>query len=134
MISTTGNLVKYKNIFIPEEHKTIAAEHNAISNDVVGVFAFSMGIASLASNNPVGLATASFLFCAIWMAYKGLMIYSILRRVYKDVPWWKQLIDGFLYNFIYLLGFSFVGAIGIELITIETFKEWSIWRSLKFGN
>lgn len=123
-----------RSIFIPQEHKTIAAEHNTFSNDVVGVFAFSMGIASLASSNPVGLATASFLFCSTWMAYKGLMIYAILRRVYKGVPWWKQLIDGLLYNFIYLLGFSFIGAIGMELITTDSFKDWSVWSSLKLGN
>jgi hypothetical protein len=123
-----------KNIFIPKEYEEIANAHNTFSNDVVGVFAFSMGIASLASNNPIGLATASFLFCLVWIAYKGLLIYSILRRVSKGVSSWKLTADGLKYNFIYLLGLGFLLSIGMEVITKETFNGWSILGALKFGN
>ncbi|MEL0630111.1 hypothetical protein [Psychromonas aquatilis] len=121
-----------RSIFMPEEQKHIVASHNTFSNDVVGVFAFGMGISSLASTNASGLASISFVFCCIWMFYKGILIYPILRRAYQGIPWWQQTIDGLLENMIYLIGLGFVGFVALGLITSETFDTFSLakmWSS-----
>ncbi|CAK2012910.1 membrane hypothetical protein [Vibrio crassostreae] len=116
----------HRSIFMPDEQRQLVASHNTFSNDVVGVFAFSMGVASLASNHATNLATVSFIFCCIWMLYKGVLIYSTLKRAYVGVPCWKQAIDGILENFIYLIGLGFVGLIAFEVVTVQTFQSWSL--------
>lgn len=126
-----------RSLFLPQEHKEIVSEHNTFSNDVVGVFAFSMGIASLSSKNAIALATVSFVFCSLWMTYKGLLIYPALRRVYKGVAWWKQIADGLIEHFIFLLGWGFVYLIGFGIVTIDTFSGWSLsemFKTIGLGN
>lgn len=119
-----------RSIFMPAEQKELVSAHNTFANDVVGVFAFSMGIAALASSNPTGLSSIAFIFCCVWMIYKGLLIYPLLRRVYRGVEWWKQCIDGCLENLIYLLGLGFLGLIGFEVVTLETFLHFSLAHML----
>ncbi|HDU8576093.1 TPA: hypothetical protein RG679_000718 [Vibrio diabolicus] len=114
---------------MPEEQKSVVA-HNTFSNDVVGVFAFGMGISSLASTNATGLASVSFLFCCVWMLYKGLLIFPILRRAYKGIPWWQQGIDALLENLVYFIGLGFVGLVAFEVVTSKTFESFSLANML----
>ncbi|HIF9437002.1 TPA: hypothetical protein ACX6SL_001113 [Photobacterium damselae] len=115
-----------KSLFMPEEQKNIVTAHNTFSNDVVGVFAFGMGISSLASGNPAGLASISFLFCCIWMIHKGVKIFSTLRRAYSGIPCWKQCIDSLLDNSVYFIGLGFVGLVAFEVITNKTLENFSL--------
>lgn len=115
-----------KSFFLPEEQKNIVTAHNTFSNDVVGVFAFGMGISSLASSNPAGLASISFLFCCIWMIHKGVKIFSTLRRAYSGIPCWKQCIDSLLDNSVYFIGLGFVGLVAFEVITNKTLENFSL--------
>ncbi len=121
-----------RKLFIPDDVKETVKNHNVFSNDVVGVFAFSMGISSLASTNAISLASVSFFFCFIWMFYKGHQIYRELRRISKNTIWYDELLSVFSENLIFLIGFSLLGLIASGLVTINQFNNFSLKQIIEY--
>jgi hypothetical protein len=118
--------MKQRNMFISEEQKQKVKAHNSFSNDVVGVFAFSMGISALASSTTTGLATIAFVFCCVWMIYKAVLIYTSLKRTSQGVSFWDHVFSGIPENLIFLLGLGFLCSVALGIVTTDVLKSWSL--------